>query len=172
MSHTFSQHMPSRISCLGDRNGGGDQARALASSEERRIDRSRTRQSDILSVWTRQIERARRDATSSETLKTWFDAVTELRTAYHSPLIRIYNMDESGFVVGASQFSRALASLREKSSWNVIAGRQEWTTAIECVGAVDAAIPPLIVSKAQHIEPAWLPTRTSRDWRYSASNSG
>ncbi|KAM0706169.1 hypothetical protein Q7P35_006718 [Cladosporium inversicolor] len=96
------------------------------------IDRFTARHPDILSVWTRQIERARHDATSSEALETWFDAVTELRIAHHYPPERIYNMEESGFAVGASQSSKALVSVREKSSWKVIAGRQEWITAIEC----------------------------------------
>jgi hypothetical protein len=136
------------------------------------IDRFRARHPDILSVWTRQIEHARHDATSSEALETWFDAVTELRIAHHYPPECIYNMDESGFAVGTSQSSRALVSIREKSSWKVIVGRQEWITAIECVSAAGAAIPPLIIFKAQHTNTAWIPAHTSRDWRFSTSNSG
>ncbi|KAM0711415.1 hypothetical protein Q7P35_002155 [Cladosporium inversicolor] len=145
---------------------------SLRPISERWIDRFRARHPEILSVWTRQIERARHDATSSETLETWFDAVTELRIAHHYPPECIYNMDESGFAIGASQTSRALVSVREKSSWKVIAGRQEWITAIECVSATGAAIPPLIIFKAQHTNTAWIPAHTSRDWRFSTSNSG
>lgn len=109
---------------------------------------------------------------SSDALVTWFDAVTELRIAHHYPPDCIYNMDESGFAVGASQSSRALVSVREMSSWKVIAGRQEWVTAIGCVSAAGAAIPPLIIFKAKHTNTAWIPAHTSRDWRFSTSNSG
>lgn len=81
-------------------------------------------------------------------------------------------MDESVLAVGVSQSSRALVSVWEKSSWKVIAGRQEWITAIECVSATGATIPPLSIFKAKHTNTAWIPAHTSRDWRFSTSNSG
>jgi hypothetical protein len=62
-------------------------------------------------------------------------------------------------------------NVREKSSWKVIAGRQEWITAIECVSAAETAIPALMTFKAQHINAAWIPAHTSRDWRLT-SNTG
>ena len=136
------------------------------------IDRFRTRHPDIRTVWIRQIEHARHHAMNSDVLRTWFDAVTEVRIAHHYRPECIYNMDESGFAVGASQSSRALVSVRERSSWKVIAGRQEWITAIECISAAGVAIPPLIIFKAQHTNTAWIPAHTSRDWRFSTSNSG
>ena len=37
---------------------------------------------------------------SVETVKTWFDAVTELWLQHKYTFERIYNMDESGFAVG------------------------------------------------------------------------
>jgi hypothetical protein len=127
MAHTFDQHRLPRISCFSDRNGGGDQARTLDNFQRHHhflYNLSATAGSIALglgiqtysSVCTRQIERARHDATSSEALETWFDAVTELRIAHHYPPECIYNMDESVFAVGANQSSRALVSIREKSS--------------------------------------------------------
>jgi hypothetical protein len=136
------------------------------------IDRFRVRHPDIHTLWTRQIEHTRHHAMNSDVLRTWFDAVTEVRIAHHYRPECIYNMDESGFAVGASQSSRALVSVREKSSWKVIAGRQEWITAIECINAAGVAIPPLIIFKAKHTNTAWIPAHTSRDWRFSTSNSG
>ena len=81
-------------------------------------------------------------------------------------------MDESGFAVGESQSSRALVNVRENSSWKVIAGRQEWITAIECISASGKTIPPPIIFKAKHTNTAWIPTHTPADWRFSTSNSG
>ncbi|KAK0926706.1 hypothetical protein LTR29_017798, partial [Friedmanniomyces endolithicus] len=64
-------------------------------------------------------------------MKTWFDAVTELFLQHQYPPACVDNMDELGFAVGANQSSRALVNIREKSSWEVVKGRQEWITAIE-----------------------------------------
>ncbi len=110
---------------------------------------------------------------SVETVKTWFKVVTELHLQHHQYTSdRIYKMDESGLGVGDSQSTRSLINIREKSSWKVISGRQEWITAIECVSAGGTALPPLIMFKAQHTNTGWIPTRTPRDWRFSTSNSG
>lgn len=81
-------------------------------------------------------------------------------------------MDESGFAVGTSQSSRALVNIREKSSWKVVHGRQEWITAIECISAAGVAIPPLIIFKAKHTNTGWIPEHTPGSWRFSTSNSG
>lgn len=50
----------------------------------------------------------------------------ELRIAHQYRPDCIYNMDESGFAIGAIQLSGALVNVREKSSCKVIAERQEW----------------------------------------------
>jgi DDE superfamily endonuclease len=81
-------------------------------------------------------------------------------------------MDESGFAVGSSQSSRALVNIRENNSWKVISGRQEWITAIECVNAAGAAIPPMIIFKAKYTNSGWIPPATPSNWRFTTSNSG
>jgi hypothetical protein len=136
------------------------------------LDRFRYRHPEIQGIWTRKIDGVRHKALSLEVVKTWFEAVTEVRFQYQHPLDRIYNMDESGFAVGESQSSRALVNIRENSSWKVIAGRQEWITAIECVSASGIALPPLIIFKAKYTNTGWIPTHTPADWRFSTSNSG
>ena len=136
------------------------------------LDRFRARHPEIQGVWTRKIEGARHKAVGVETVKTWFEAVTELRLQHQYTPDCIYNMDESGFAVGDSQSSRALVNVRERSSWKVISGRQQWITAIECVSAAGAALPPLIIFKAKHTNTGWIPAHTPPDWRFSTSNSG
>ena len=81
-------------------------------------------------------------------------------------------MDESGYAVGASQSSRALINIREKSSWKVIQSKQEWITAIECVNAAGVILPPLLIFKAQHTNSAWIPSGIPLNWQFSTSNSG
>jgi len=62
------------------------------------------------------MEGVRHKALSLEVVKTWFEAVTEIRFQNQYVLDRIYNMDESGFAVGESQLSRALVNIRENLS--------------------------------------------------------
>ena len=109
---------------------------------------------------------------SVEATRTWFEAVEELCIQHQYPPERIYNMDESGFAVGQSQTSRVLVNIREKSSWKVVAGRQEWITAIECVSADGKAVPPLVIFKAKNTNTNWIPSQTPLNWHFSTSNSG
>jgi len=80
------------------------------------LDRFKNRNPEIGGVWTRQIDTARFVATDRDGVKRWFDAVTELWAQHQYALDQVYNMDESGFAVGASQSSRALVNIREASS--------------------------------------------------------
>jgi hypothetical protein len=93
---------------------------------------------------------ARFKVTSCEGVKKWFDAVTELWVENQHPSDRVYNMDESGFAVGAIQSSGSLVNIRDAGSWKQIGSRQEWMTAIECVSAAGALVPPLLIFKAKH----------------------
>jgi hypothetical protein len=123
------------------------------------IDRFRARHTELSSVWSRQIEHARYAAARVDVVQTWFDAVTDLRLAHQYDPSSIYNMDESGFAVGTSQSSRVLVNIRDKVSWKVVSGRQEWVTAIECVSAAGQALPPLVIFKAKHFNTAWIPVQ-------------
>jgi hypothetical protein len=123
------------------------------------IDRFRARHTEFSSVWSRQIEHARYAAARVDVVQTWFVAVTDLRLAHQYDPSSIYNMDESGFAVGTSQSSRVLVNIRDKVSWKVVSGRQEWVTAIECVSAAGQALPPLVIFKAKHFNTAWIPVQ-------------
>ena len=136
------------------------------------LERFKDRHPELVSIWTRLIEHARLNAADFESVRRWFDAVTELFAQHQYPPERIHNMDESGFAVGDSQSSRALVNVRESTSWKSISGRQEWITAIECINAAGQALPPLIIFKAKHTNSAWIPAHTPPEWRFSTSNSG
>lgn len=83
---------------------------------------------------------------------------------------QMYNMDESGFAVGASQTSRALVNVRDKTSWKKIQGRQEWITAIELVDAAGVVGPPLLIFKSKHL--STVPDHAPPDWSFTTSKSG
>lgn len=139
---------------------------------EKWLSRFKAHHPDIPSIWTRQIESARLQATNFEDIERWFDTVTEFFLRHQYPPEHIPNMDESGFAIGASQSSRALVNIREESSWKQIGSRQEWISAIECISAAGIAILPLIIFKAKYTNTAWIPTHAPQNWRFSTSNSG
>ena len=136
------------------------------------LDKFRVRYSDIKGVWSRKLERARHAAINSSIVEEWFQAVTSLIVEHQYQPKRIYNMDESGFAIGESQSSRSLVNIREELSWEVIQGRQEWVTAIECINAIGETIPPLVIFKAQYTNTSWIPADAPPNWRFSTSNKG
>ena len=77
---------------------------------------------------------------SYDVVQHWFDVVIEKWLEYQYPLECVYNMDELGFAIRASQSSRALINVQESSSWKVIHDCQEWITVIECINAIGATI--------------------------------
>lgn len=81
-------------------------------------------------------------------------------------------MGGSGFAVSTSQMLRALVNVREKSSWKVTHGRQEWITAIECISALGEALAPMLISKAKYTNTSRIPTDPSDNRRFTTSNSG
>ena len=139
---------------------------------KRWIDRLYTRYPEIKGVWSRQIEASRFKGTSYPVVQAYFSSLSTLFLENQYSPDAIYNADESGFAIGASQTSRVLVNIREKTSWKRVVGRQEWITAIECIGASGVALPPLVIFKAQNTNTAWIPTDTPRNWRFSTSNSG
>jgi hypothetical protein len=166
MDHAIDQH---GIPCFASFGGGNGLTWPIG---DHWIYRFRARHTELSSVWSRQIEHARYAAARVDVVQTWFDAVTDLRLAHQYDPSSIYNMDESEFAVGTSQSSRVLVNVRDKVSWKVVSGRQEWVTAIECVSAAGQALPPLVIFKAKHCSTAWIPVQVPPEWRFSTSKSG
>jgi len=70
----------------------------------------------------------------------------------------IYNMDETGYAISATQSTRVLAVLeKEKLARKGAPRRQEWVTSIECVSAAGRALPPLVIFKGGSFNSGWLP---------------
>ena len=61
----------------------------------------------------------------------------------------MWNMDESGFGIGESQSSKVIIPVGYKQATKMVAEKQEWITDIECINALDEAIPPMIIWKAK-----------------------
>jgi hypothetical protein len=132
--------------------------------------RFKLRMPDIAGIRTRQIDAVRFKATNRKSVKRLFDTALELWVEHQYISSHLYSMDESGYAVGHSQSSRALLNVRDPSSWEQIASRPEWITAIECLSASETAVPPLLISKAKHTETGRIPAKAPPDWRFSTSH--
>lgn len=139
---------------------------------EHLIGRFRSRHSEFSSVWTHQLESVRYTVVSLGAVQTWFAAGADLRPAHQYDSSSIHNMDGSEFAVGNSQSSKVLIKIRDKVSWKVVSGGQEWVVAIECTSSAGQALPPLVIFEANHLITAWVPAQAPPDWRFSTSESG
>lgn len=75
------------------------------------LDRFRVRHPEIQGVWARKIEGARHKAMNVETVKTWFEAVTELYLQHQYDPERVYYMDESGTYAGRLRGAKSLQTV-------------------------------------------------------------
>ena len=70
-------------------------------------------------------------------------------------------MNESEFAIKASQSSKTLINVQKPSNWKIIHDHQKWIIAIECINAIGAAIPLLIIFKTKYTNIIWIPVNTS-----------
>jgi hypothetical protein len=105
-------------------------------------------------------------------VNVYFDALTNLFLENSYPSNAIFNVDETGFALGTILPSKVLIRRGDTTAFKKISGRQEWITAIECIGALGVALPLLLIFKAKHMNTVWIPASTPENWRFSTSNSG
>jgi len=93
------------------------------------------------SITPSQIDTSRLDGSCPEKLAVWFaEMVSILHQNSYNPA-DIYNKDETGYAIGATQSTRVLAVLeKEKLARKGAPGRQEWVTSI-CLPLVELSLP-------------------------------
>jgi len=105
------------------------------------LQKFRKRHPNIVSVWTRQIDTSRLDGSCPEKLAVWFAEMASILHQNSYNPADIYNMDETGYAIGATQSTRVLAVLeKEKLARKGAPGRQEWVTSI-CLPLVELSLP-------------------------------
>ncbi len=143
------------------------------------LDRFRKRHPEISTTWTRQLDTARHDATTTENVAPWFAEMGTMIDRHHYKPENIYNMDETGFGIGLTQSTRVLV-IRDggkrsgKKATKATSGRQEWVTSIECVSASGQLLPPLVIFTALgSLNARWLPDNLEvAGWRWTTSTKG
>lgn len=130
------------------------------------------RHQTLKGVYSRQLEACRHKEATPANIGAWYLAYRAQCNERNYDLQNIYNMDETGFAVGATQSTRIIVDSVQKSNWKVTAGKQEWITVLECIDAAGGALPPLIIFKAKYTNTKWIPPNTPPDWCFSTSANG
>jgi hypothetical protein len=139
---------------------------------KRWIDKFRKRYSELKTVYSRALDASRFEGVNYPVVNAYFDALTDLFLENPYPSDAIFNVDETGFALGTTLPSKVLIKRGDTTAFKKISGRQEWITAIECIGASGVALPPLLIFKAKYTNTAWIPASMPENWKFSTSNSG
>jgi len=138
--------------------------------------RFKSRHPYLQTIIPRPIEAARVKEISFQNLKQYFDAIQSVIERYNILTENIYNMDESGFAIGAIEASKVVIDTRvaEPSRYRQAQpGRQEWVTAVECISAEGSFLPPCIIFKAENFCRDWaLSANAPKDWHVSNNSQG
>ena len=139
---------------------------------KRWLDKFRKRYPELKTVYSRALDASRFEGVTYPVINAYFNALTDLFLENSYPSDAIFNVDETGFALGTTLPSKVLIRGGDTRAFKKISGRQEWITAIECIGASGVALPPLLIFKAKYTNTAWIPASTPENWKFSTSTSG
>ncbi|RZL52716.1 MAG: hypothetical protein EOP65_14565 [Sphingomonas sp.] len=121
---------------------------------KRWIDRFRKRYPELKTIYSRALDASRFEGVNYPVINAFFEALTDLFLENSYPSDAIFNVDETGFALGTTLPSKVLIRGGDTRAFKKISGRQEWITAIECIGASGIALPPLLIFKAKYTNTA------------------
>ena len=118
------------------------------------------------------IEAARIKDTNYDVFAHWFDSVECVINEENIIPQNIYNMDKSGFSIGAIQAACAIINAQIRSRLQAHPGRQEWVSVVECICVDGSTIPPLIIFKGLSVSRSWIPDNVHDTWRFAHNTNG
>jgi hypothetical protein len=110
-----------------------------------------SRHPELQSIYTRRIDVACMKESTLKAIQEWFDTFERIGREYNIALKDIYNMDKTGFSIGSIQRGKVIINSEIRNQFQANPGRQEWVTAIECIGVDGGAIDPLVIFKGVKI---------------------
>jgi hypothetical protein len=103
----------------------------------------------------------------------WFEQFEAVIDEFDILPENMYNMDETGFSIGAIKSAYVVINKTEQSQAVVHPGRQEWATIIECISADGTVLCLFIILKGKNVLQSWIPDSIlTEDWKIEASESG
>ena len=119
-----------------------------------------------------QIYAARIKESTHSAIQKWFTDVKSIIDDYDVLPCNIYNMDETGFSIGAIKATRVIIDKTKNIRYSAIPGRQEWVSVIECISMDGSALPPMVIFKGKTLTGRWLPENVPHEWIFSANSQG
>jgi hypothetical protein len=127
----------------------------------------------LKSLISRPLEQSRAKACTRENLLKWFDMFKHTMDKYKIQLENIYNIDETGFQMGATSRSYVIIDKRSGGYGHSGSGSKgENITAIETSCADGTVLPPFIIFKGEHLQSTWYSGDAPQDWVAVTSSSG
>lgn len=94
-------------------------------------------------------------AETPERIQPWFDLYARIKEELQIEDKDVYNMDEKGAILGATQKTRSIIPKYEKSYFSQPSNNKELATVIECVSADGRALSSWIIFKGKFVQPSW-----------------
>lgn len=107
----------------------------------------------------------------SSNVSQWFMILLSLLTVYKIKTKHIYNMDETGNVLGPCTNQTIVGSSLSKRSYVSRPEQREWVSVIECISAIGKALVPLVIFKGKSVQQQWFLPHKTPDWYYTSSDN-
>jgi hypothetical protein len=107
-------------------------------------------------VYSRGLDASCFEGVNYPVINTYFDALTDLFLKNSYPSDAIFNVDKTSFALGTTLPSKVLIRRGDTTAFKKISRRQEWIIAIEYIGALGIALPPLLIFKAKYTNTIWI----------------
>lgn len=134
------------------------------------------RHEDLRTILSRGLDHARAVALNRGNLDHWFGTFREICGQYGIQPRYIFNMDETGIMMGMGGRSRIVVSKNLPQNYLRQDGDRGWITTIETISGANKALPPFIIfatrSQQSRHQLRWYPRNLPRDWAFGISENG
>jgi hypothetical protein len=108
-----------------------------------------------------------------ENFEKWFEVVCNATEKYEVDYHNVYNIDETGFRLGATNRMYAIVDKRQGiPDYSGEAACGESLTVIECACADGLVIPPFVIFKGENIQGTWISEAAPSTWMIATSPKG
>ncbi|SOV06528.1 uncharacterized protein UDID_17501 [Ustilago sp. UG-2017a] len=134
------------------------------------------RHPELRSYYSHKMDAARVQATSDPSVvEAYFDVLEKTIAEYRILPKNIFNMDETGFLIGQSQCQYIIVPREngKNQCFRSQQGNRETITVIECIGAQGTKPPPMVIFWGKNHMQGWYCNHTAaKDWVFATSQNG
>ena len=113
------------------------------------------RHPDYRVKYSKALDQARKDTSTPESYRKWFDLYTSTIKEYGILPGDQYNMDEKGIAMGLIDSGKVIVSKKEMSRYMAQPGNREWASLIECVSDDGFVVPTYIMFAGKRTMEEW-----------------